>query len=332
MAICTLQGEISAFSPGARELLRRVGMACPALPCPLPESLWQTLTEAPLGEPIEWHPEESEERWLGITRHRVGDDALLLLMRELTDAHKELGRRLQRQRLESIGRLVAGVAHDLRAPLANIMFGASVLADICAELSPAELREKLVQITDAAARQQATISSLLDFARIGPPAKTDLSLDETFSRVSALLRSAIREGGHQLLMSVSPGSRQVYGNQLVVEQILTNLIMNALEAAQRPVMVQVSSEQSHEANMVELHIIDDGDGIPEATRRHLFEPFFTTKDRGTGLGLATAREAALDQGGDIVLLVSTRGAHFVLMLPNAVTGNTREFLCPEEVK
>jgi two-component system sensor histidine kinase PilS (NtrC family) len=92
-----------------------------------------------------------------------------------------------------------------------------------------------------------------------------------------------------------------------------------------------SSPAAEPPGRVEIHVIDDGPGVPEHLRARIFEPFFTTKAEGTGLGLVMASEAAADQGGSLRLAHGGAGAHFVLTLPREPTGHTREFPIPDEL-
>ena len=315
MALCDGEGHIVATTPTARALLKSAGIDCEGTSCPLPESLWPPLTRTPVGQSIEWRPSQNPERCIGFTRHRYGNDLFALLMRELTDSQLELRRRLQVQRLEAIGRLVAGIAHDLRAPLSSIVFGASVLVDRSDDMPREQIREKLEQISAAARRQQETIARLLDFARLGPPARADLSLQRTFSRVSALLRPTLREGNHQVIVDPDTSADMVHGNPIEIEQILINLILNSIESREQSVTVRLRAALHDPPSLIAVHVEDDGPGIPSELRSRLFDPFFTTKTHGTGLGLVNSREAAVSLGGNLVHVPSESGAHFVLLLP-----------------
>jgi len=104
-------------------------------------------------------------------------------------------------------------------------------------------------------------------------------------------------------------------NPIVVEQILVNLVLNALESdpAPREVSIDITSRDGLCCVVVE----DDGPGIADSLRETVFEPFFTTKTQGTGIGLTSAREAARELGGDLSLEPSGSGARFCLWLPPA---------------
>jgi signal transduction histidine kinase len=100
--------------------------------------------------------------------------------------------------------------------------------------------------------------------------------------------------------------------------ILVNLLVNAAESSKQPIHVLLEASRepalAPEPGMVRISVTDDGPGVPEALRDSIFHPFFTTHADGSGLGLTTAREAARDMGGDLILEPSAQGARFVALL------------------
>jgi signal transduction histidine kinase len=313
IAICTPEGFVVGATAHARALLQRAGVDCEDLPVVLPPGLVAALTATPEGQSNEWRP-PAGNLCLGWARYRAGAGLVMLLMREITEMQHELSRRLQQQRLQAIGTIVAGIAHDIRTPLACVVFTARVLQSRLADLTPEERAQSLDTIVDAATRMRETIAGLLDYARLGPPTVSRTRLDEVVSRVCSLLRPLLRDAGHDVATRVAPGI-SVQGNPLVVEQILVNLVHNATEAANAPLLVQIAASQRDDDVVVDVR--DDGPGIPANVRPHVFKPFFTTRADGTGLGLTMAQEAARELGGDLSLLDSDAGAHFQLRLRRA---------------
>lgn len=292
-------------------------------PAELPSSLLATLESVPLGEPVEWRPPDRPEQRVACTRYACGDDCFVVWLRENTPKPDVLTQRLHRQRLEITGRLVAMIAHDLRVPLTSIVFNADVAYE--RELSPEELALTLADIRSAAARMRHSIDGLLDFARIGGTKATAVELSDVIARVESLLRPQVRDGGHQLHVQVNPQANWVSGNALVVEQVLANLVMNAVEASRDPVHVSVTTvrlvaeDQPPEVralrpgdDCVRLVVQDDGPGIVPELRERIFEPFFTTKSEGVGLGLPMAREALASIGAALTLEPSPSGARFAI--------------------
>jgi len=288
--------------------------------------LAEALQSAENGTAVVWNPGgELEEASLGCAQHPLGDQHFLLVMRELSNKNRELTRRLHQQRLELTGRLVASIVHDLRAPLASIVFSGEVLTGRQGQFDANEVMEMVGDIVDSARRLRMIVDGLLGFARLEPSNDTVSYLDEVFDRVSGLLRPVLREHGHTLRTYVAPGARRVKGNALLVEQIIVNLVLNAAEASSKSVRVHVSaSVEPGTDGRVRVLVADDGPGIPAAVRTQVFQPFFTTKSTGTGLGLTTARESARELGGDLVLdtalevvgaTPNRNGARFSLYLP-----------------
>ncbi|WP_394841960.1 HAMP domain-containing histidine kinase [Pendulispora brunnea] len=313
LAVCTREGLLVGATPSAYSLLARVGIATSTIPCKLP-LLWERLEASAQGEAIDWRPPNSDVDGirLGCTRHALGGAYFLIVMREISDKHVTLVQQLHRQRLEATGRLVAQIVHDLRAPLASIVFDAEVLVDRGAELAPAALRATGLAVRRAADRLRKTVDGLLGFAKLGPQSESEADLAECIERTCSLLRPSLRNGGHRIDVALAPSARSVQVPPLVVEQILVNLVMNALEAARAPVTVKITTSRT--ADTIRIVVQDDGPGMSAESRARAFEPFFTTKQKNSGLGLTASRDAALDVGGDLRIEPSEQGARFVITL------------------
>jgi signal transduction histidine kinase len=324
MLVADGSGLVLDATPAARELFGRLRLMA-ALPSPLPVELFDRLADSPLGEAIVWRPSRVDGVLLGCTRYRLGPDWMLLLVREITEKQRALSARLHRQRLEATGRLVAHIAHDLRAPLSSIVYNADLLGKRVATLvgSTADL---LREIQVAADQLRRTIAGLLDFVRLGPPVADTMTLRDIVDRASSLLRPAFRAGRHELAVRLHDDQVRVRGNPLVIDQMFVNLLINATEASSSPVQIRVESEPVAAVgsaprrwravdDVILVRVADDGPGIPSELRRTVFEPFVTTKGGGTGLGLTMAREAAVELGGCLELEETPSGASFALFLP-----------------
>ncbi|MFT3692703.1 MAG: ATP-binding protein [Kofleriaceae bacterium] len=306
MAVLDPHYELVSATPAAVELLRRFELPVDAH-ATLPPKLAHEIACAPLGEAIMWrHPSGDLGATLGCTRYSLGDEHLLLLMREITEQQRALSRKIHRQRLEATGRLISHIAHDLRAPLSSIIYSVDVLAK-------GGHTEETRTIELAALALRDTIAGLLDFVRIGPPVTTTQSLGRTFERISGLLRPAFRRGRHELAIELHDDAVCVRGNTIALEQIFVNLLINATESRPERVHVRVTSEQS--GSNVIVRVSDDGPGIPKDRRASIFDEFVTSKPNGTGLGLTVAREAALSLGGELELEAADIGCTFAVELP-----------------
>jgi PAS domain S-box-containing protein len=234
----------------------------------------------------------------------------------------------QAQKMEAVGRLAGGVAHDFKNLLAGIL-GCSSLALRALEKGnpPAEL---LHEIKNAAERGAALSRQLLDFGRDQPSRSAPFVLGVAVRAAERMLRRAI---GEDILVVVeaAPGMETVFGDRTHVEQILMNLAINARDAMPNGGRLRISTygldldRELHLRGMrlqlgryACLAVADTGVGMDSATLDHLFEPFFTTKDvgKGTGLGLYTVYGIVKQMHGGIdVASEVDRGSTFTIYFP-----------------
>ncbi|MGC4092767.1 MAG: ATP-binding protein [Polyangiaceae bacterium] len=321
IALCSSSGQLEVATPVALSLLRRLGVL-DQTPAPLPADLWRLLEHADAGEAVEWRPPHAKRDLLGCTRYDVSSRGSLLLMREVSEKHLAFSKRLHRQRLESTGRLVASIAHDIRSSVASIVYSADFLSVSGASLTPQGLKETVLEISEASRRLRLTVDGLLDYARLGPSIAIPVSLRDVLNRAQGLLRALYREGAHRLRVDVAPNAEWASGNPITIEQIFVNLLLNAAESSPEPRVVSVTSVASvapgaplgSELTHVCVRVWDDGPGVPEALRESIFDPFFTTKQDGTGIGLPAAREAAESFDGRLILEPAQPGACFAVYL------------------
>lgn len=246
------------------------------------------------------------------TRIDVGTDdefgALARQFNSMTVALKENQERLvQSEKLAGIGRLAAGVAHEINNPLAVILGYARLLG----KNARGPLADDVRIIEEEAIRARDIVEGLLDLSRPLSQAREALNLREICEEVVGRLRDAGGLGGVEVVVE---GDAIGQGHPLKIRQVLTNLIRNAAEAAGAKGRVTIRVRDDIQGARVDVE--DDGPGLAEQAASRLFEPFFTTKDKGTGLGLAVSRAIARAHGGDITLSPSPgQGAIFTLTLP-----------------
>lgn len=217
---------------------------------------------------------------------------------------------VQSEKLAGIGRLAAGVAHEINNPLGVILGYVRVLQ----KKAEGTLADDLKVIEDEAVRCQEIVEGLLDLSRPSKASGGPVNLRELCDDVVARLREAGQFSDVKITLD---GSGIVEGQAPKLRQVVLNLIKNAGEAAGPggAVRVQVSPDDGQ----VSVSVTDTGPGVPAESRARLFEPFFTTKPSGTGLGLAVSQAIAQAHGGSIeVDAREAKGATFTLRLPTAL--------------
>ena len=230
-----------------------------------------------------------------------------------------------RDRLDSLGRLAGGVAHDFNNMLTAILGNAQLAREQLEKGSivhPDEVIEELVHIETTATRASAITKQLLTFARRDRIAPTLFNVAGSVERVAHYLRPQL---GPTVDFSLDIASDDLYviADPDRVEQAIINLVKNAQDALEgRPgaIMVQVGPVNGalDGRNAVRVCVTDTGAGMDDATRLRLFEPFFTTKgqDRGTGLGLSIVHGAVLHAGGRVDVESSPgQGTSMTMLLP-----------------
>ncbi len=211
--------------------------------------------------------------------------------------HGELLRQAQEMKLASLGRLTAGIAHNIRNPLSSVTHAAQLLAESDA-ISEADAN-LLAILRRNALRIDETVTSILDLSRRHAAERTDIDLAAWLRGFAAEYldnhpdcagRLQVRTGGTSLPLRI---------DMRHLGQMLRNLCDNAFKHGTRDggeAQVQLSAGCDEDSGSTYLEVVDDGAGIPEGYRRQVFEPFFTTSTNGTGLGLYIARELAEANG------------------------------------
>ena len=259
-------------------------------------------------------------------RLRAEERHLRQKVTELETATAELKRAqdglVRSERLASVGRLAAGLAHEIGNPIAA-MLG---LLDLLIEggLEPEEQRDFLGRIKRETERVNRVLRELLDFARpavrdtVEGEAGAAASVAEAVEHVVALLRPQKAFAEVEIATTLAAGLPAVAMLPARIEQVLLNLMLNAADAIPGK-GGRVAIEAEADDAVVRIAIEDNGGGIAPSVRERLFEPFVTTKEpgKGTGLGLAVCRGLVEAAGGRIELAEGSAGARFVLELPRA---------------
>ena len=262
------------------------------------------------------------------------------------------------EKMASIGRLAAGVAHEIGNPLGAINGYLHILRTAATE--SVEAADALSGLEREAARIDRIVRGLLDYARSKPRAATDVDLNDAVRTVVELLTTQGVMKRVELSLSASPEPAHLVGDRHDIEQAFVNLLLNAVEAmdgrgtlsiivrpVSRPELLSGSRRASDGSSrplnppsprafrwlqsasgerFILVAITDSGPGIPDEDQERIFEPFFTTKEpgKGTGLGLAIVARAVENAGGAIWVSRSREGgAAFRMLFPRSQRGAAR---------
>jgi PAS domain S-box-containing protein len=236
----------------------------------------------------------------------------------------------QAQRMHAVGRLTAGIAHNLNNALSVIL--PNVVE--CRELATPPVAERLADIEHASLRAAEMVRQLMLFARPQDNAvRASFDLVQAAKRIADMCRSTF---DRKVQIELEPAELPaVLGNPGQVEQVLLNVFLNArdaLLAGDGPNPCLRVGFSVPNPSRVEISITDNGVGMTEAVRARMFEPFFTTKEvgRGTGLGLSTAYAIVADHGGTIRCTSRLgEGTRFEIELPTAPTGKSAAAVAQE---
>ncbi len=223
-------------------------------------------------------------------------------------------RLVQSEKLAALGQLATAIAHEVRNPLAVIRSAAQGLSEAAAP-GDAEAQRACTFITAEIDRLSNVISSLLAFARPPQLAPRAVPVAALFDRALLLAADDLAESGVRVRRDAADVPA-VHADPDLVCQVLLGLLANAAEVV--PAGGEIALEARPADGAVELAVADSGPGVAPELRERVFEPFFTTRPRGTGLGLAVARQIVEAHGGRIA--VADRpggGARFVIRLPIA---------------
>ena len=233
---------------------------------------------------------------------------------------EELARRAQlAEKLAAVGRLTAGLSHEIRNPLNAAALQLSVLERRVRKLpddGQGSLLEPLVLVRDEIRRLDQTLQDFLLFSRPRELVRKPLPLESLLRKVADLLSGDAEARQVQLVVDVAPGTPAAAADEGVLRQVLLNLILNALDVSPRGGRIELQGRAGEDG--IELVVADEGPGIPPEARNRLFEPFFTTKPNGTGLGLAIVHSLVDQHGGRVwVDQAEAGGAAFHIRLPRA---------------
>ena len=239
----------------------------------------------------------------------------LLLLNDVVQARQQLA---QAEKLASLGRFVAGIAHELNNPLQGVLGHLELLRR--QGRVPADIRRELRAVTREAGRAARIVGNLLVFAGGGKAPQRVIRLNTLVSQAVALRAPFCRAARVEIVARLDERHPRVVANRVLLQQAVLNILVNAEQelTSAGGGRIVVSTCVAEPDNLVRLQVRDTGPGIPAEALPRVFEPFYSTKEvgRGTGLGLATAYGTVRDHGGTIAADNHPEGgAVFTIELP-----------------
>jgi two-component system sensor histidine kinase FlrB len=295
-------GEILECNPAARELLGEplLGQLFTAV------RARAVLNDGGMGEDLEL----CTGKFVNISRRELSSGGEVVLLTDVTESHLMQAFLTRQQRLLTLGELAAGLAHQIRTPLAAALLYASQMTlpgrnseDLarCAERTVASLKQL-----------DKLVNDMLAFAH-GGAAREVVSVSALLEQVAQWLRPALRRGIRLTIRTQAP-DLTVRANAPSLVSAVLNLATNALQAATSDLDLELLGRRAGNGR-AQIVVSDNGPGVPGHIRERIFEPFFTTRARGNGIGLAIVKSVVEAHQGSVCLVESARGATFVIDLP-----------------
>ncbi|HMK84754.1 MAG TPA: ATP-binding protein [Steroidobacteraceae bacterium] len=295
-------GDIREWNPAAAQLLGE-----PLLDQPLCAVLSRAaLSSAAIGAPTELRC----GRFVNLSRRALAEGGEVVLLTDVTESHLMHVFLSRQQRLLTLGELAAGLAHQIRTPLAAALLYASQMS--IPGRSAEDLARCSEKTTGSLKQLDKLVNDMLAFAH-GGAARELVSVAALLEQVAQWLRPALRPGVRLTIRTHSP-ELKVRANAPSLVSAVLNLATNALQSASADLDLELLGRRT-EGKRAEIVVSDNGPGVPAALRERIFEPFFTTRARGNGIGLAIVKSVVKAHGGDVRLADSSRGATFIIDLP-----------------
>jgi PAS domain S-box-containing protein len=286
-------------------------------PCPLVQSIQ---TEKPSQTTHTHLDRDNKEIYYSISTYPLIEKGDVIgaieISRDITNDINLQKTMMQQEKLASVGRLSAGVAHEINNPLTTILTTAMLILE---DLDPQDSNyAELETITKETLRCRKIVTSLLDFARQSTPSRKPCNINEIVN--DSVILTNKQSAFKDLALNYQPGENIPLLNldKGQIQQSLINLIINAIEATDPGGSITVTTAYKSSLDLIEISVADTGEGIGADDLVRIFDPFFTTKDNGNGLGLAITHGIIEQHNGTIDVQSQLGcGTTFTIKIPNA---------------
>jgi two-component system sensor histidine kinase FlrB len=260
------------------------------------------------------HTELRSGKFVNISRRELQSGGEVVLLTDVTEAHLMQVFLTRQQRLLTLGELAAGLAHQIRTPLAAALLYASQMT---LPGRDAEALSRCAERTVGSLKQlDKLLNDMLAFSH-GGAAREAVSVSALLEQVAQWLRPALRRGIRLTIRTEAP-NLMVRANAPSLVSAVLNLATNALQAASADLDLELLARRSA-GGRAQIVVSDNGPGVPAHIRGRIFEPFFTTRARGNGIGLAIVKSVVEAHKGSVSLAQSAdgapAGATFIIDLP-----------------
>ena len=256
------------------------------------------------------HTELRSGRFVNVSRRETSLGGEVVLLTDVTESHLMQAFLTRQQRLLTLGELAAGLAHQIRTPLAAALLYASQMT--MPGRSAPDLTRCAERTVGSLKQLDRLVNDMLAFAH-GGAAREVVSVSALLEQVAQWLRPALRRGVSLTIRTQAP-NLTVRANAPSLVSAVLNLATNALQAAGGDLNLELLGRRAANGR-AQIVVADDGPGVPAQIRGRIFEPFFTTRTRGNGIGLAIVKSVVEAHQGSVCLADSGPGATFVIDLP-----------------
>jgi PAS domain S-box-containing protein len=249
------------------------------------------------------------------------DARILVYLRDITEQRQMRQQLMQAEKMTLMGRLAAGIAHEIRNPLSAIALNLQYLVTKIEQYP--ELREPLQDALEGTKRIESVIENTLNLARFTPPVLREEQINQLVRLVLGFVKISVQQKEVHFDTTLTNELPHVHVDAKQIQQVILNVVQNAIDASSEGGRIAIttgierwSSSGSPESEVVVVRVRDHGKGITPEQRKHLFEQFYTTKKGGTGLGLSISRQIMEKHGGEIRFdSVDGGGTQVRLMFP-----------------